>query len=367
MVLDSANNPHLTYSMDRVDGTLDHKGTRYVGWKQPWAAQEQMGSSGGYHAADIDLDANMHPWICRYQANGQQWDLQVRAFDGTNWSTKLTVSNMGVGSSYARACSIEWHSSTLVGVVYHKQSGKLLYQYSTNGGNNWSVAETIVTGNTAHNSMVIDSSGTPHVAYRKSGALEYTYRTGANAWLMPETVTNSGGDYNSIAVMSDDVPGISYYENNALHYAQRAGDNDWDTETVTGTSGMGWDTALTYGPSKTPHISFYNQTDADLMLAKRLFSSWHVVTVEGTGSVGEMSAIALSPDNGNFSITYYDRSNDQLGIIYQESEASANQYGCRDTGGLGTSLVLDDRGNPRAMSKEKTSLKWWYFSRPSGQ
>lgn len=132
---------------------------------------------------------------------------------------------------------------------------------------------------------------------------------------------------------------------------------------------MGEYTSLAFGKSDKVHISFFDYTSWDLMLAT-YDGQWKVITLDSTDEVGEMSSIDINI-LGHPVISYYDRTGSILKVIREEplapdiGQVGFNGLMCdEDPGGMGTSISLDSRGNQRVSHKRKSDLIWHYHSLP---
>src|SRR4030042_357514 len=116
----------------------------------------------------------------------------------------------------------------------------LLTGVVTTHAEHWSVEEMWAGGGNADNSVAIDSSDLPHIAFRYRPILGdpelwYASYTGTS-WNYENVDSGAGGigTYNSIALDSTNSPHISYYGNPGLKYAYYNGAS-WSITTVDST------------------------------------------------------------------------------------------------------------------------------------
>jgi hypothetical protein len=208
MDIDSSGNPHLAFR-DRVTGDDIY----YTSWNgSTW--QQELISQGDDHVS-LELDALDNPRIAHGFFNG----LYYLYHDGSAW---------------------------------HKQ--------------------TVSSNPSLDVDLELDSSGYPHIAYRKGGyggtELKYA-RWNGSGWQV-EVVDSGGylGEYCSLALDSSDNPHISYYDedNGDLKYAHWDG-SAWQTEIVDSGGNVGKWTSIEVGSSDNPRISYLDVTNGDLKYA----------------------------------------------------------------------------------------------------
>ncbi|MCB8945743.1 MAG: hypothetical protein H6658_18500 [Ardenticatenaceae bacterium] len=186
----------------------------------------------------------------------------------------------------------------------------------------WQVQTLDVRGKAGqYADMVIDqTTGTPHLAYYAVegiyGQLKYSYWDGV-AW-HTEVVDDEGdfGQYVSIALDSSNRPRIAYYDgaNNQLKHAAWNGTN-WNIETVTtGAPGTnaGWFASLAVDFFGVSHIAYYDVVNGRLLHSKRTLNGWDLAVVDESADVGWGISMAISLQDGQPRIAYYDRDNGNL-------------------------------------------------------
>ena len=244
-----------------------------------------------------------------------------------------------------------------------------------------------------YTSLAFDNTGKPRISYydESKGDLKYASWDGSK-WILTtvdgslaekgrknwdndrdrvDTRSVKVGEYSSLALDSSNKPSISYYDetNKNLKYAAWDG-SKWVIETVDGLKkGEGqnkyhWDgdhnriddrsrnvgkfSSLALDSSGKPRISYYDQSDKNLLYAAWDGNQWNITTVDSSKRVGEYASLALDA-NGNPRISYYDASHRDLKFASWNSTNSIWVTETVDSSGkVGsfTSLVLDSQGAP---------------------
>jgi hypothetical protein len=209
----------------------------------------------------------------------------------------------------------------------------------------------------SYNSIALDSSGYPHIAYIDDTNIDLKYaRWDGAAWLI-ETVDSEGsvGGMNSLALDSTDYAHIAYndYTNRDLKYARWDG-AEWLIETVDSEGDVGYWNSLALDEAGYPHISYVAGYKDDLKYAFWDGAEWKVETVDSTGDVGEFCSLALD-SNGYAHISYFDATNKCL----KYARWDGNEWRIENadtTGEVGpwTSISLDSNDNPNISYNENT-------------
>ena len=149
----------------------------------------------------------------------------------------------------------------------------------------------------------------------------FNWKSSSNGWMLgsygidnlPLSQINvvasdeSVGSYNSLALTSKGIPKISYYDdtNDNLVYADWKGDY-WLLDVVDSVGSVGRYTSLALDSNNYPHISYYDDSNDDLKYAVKDHMGWHTETIDFSGNVGQHTSIALDPTTGHPRISYFD-------------------------------------------------------------
>ena len=136
--------------------------------------------------------------------------------------------------------------------------------------------------------------------------------------------TGNVGEFTSIAIGTDGFPVISYHDNTNLTLkVAKCGDASCTPASATlrtldSTGNVGYYTSIAIGTDGFPVVSYYDLTNAHLKVAKCgdascTPASVTLRTLDSTGDVGQFTSIAISAD-GFPVISYYDVTNGDLKV-----------------------------------------------------
>jgi hypothetical protein len=180
-----------------------------------------------------------------------------------------------------------------------------------------------------YSSLVMDSLGRPHVAYRESGSLiKYAWYDGTK-WrgeassVSPDTVfTGSVGYLLSLALDPDGHPRIAFSASGTARYVAWDGDS-WEPSTVQAEAGhnAGFFPSLAIDGEGTPHLSYIDCTGGSdsrncssggrLMYATLDNGSWARTWIDQSVAVNGDTSLALD-STGSPHIAYYAPSGSKL-------------------------------------------------------
>jgi hypothetical protein len=267
MVLDSSNNPHISYYDSKFS---DLKNTHYVGAGgncgpgNAWTCSVVDAVEAGPYSS-IALDNTGKPRIAYYKNSSD--DLNVAFWTGSTWVMRIVDSSGNQGLFP----SLVIDSSNYAHVSYYDATNKRLkYAVGTPDGSSWDLMIADLYGETGqYSSLALDSAGRPHIAYYADDGdnLKYTILDGS--W--QDTVIDSVdavGLYPSIALDSAGRPYISYYDvtRRSLKFAYWTGSN-WNIQVADALGDVGLYSSLVINASDLPMISYYDATNGDLKFA----------------------------------------------------------------------------------------------------
>lgn len=175
-----------------------------------------------------------------------------------------------------------------------------------------SVIDSDTGSNGGHTSIALGNDGYPVVAYYDDSTDDLIVAkctlSGCTAATTVTTIdsTDSVGQYTSIAIGNDGYPVISYYDvtNTALKVAKcsNAGCTSGTTlTTVDNTASVGQYTSLAIGSDGFPVISYFDDDDSNLKVAKcnnaGCTAGTTITEVDTTGVTGTFTSIAIGDDN----------------------------------------------------------------------
>jgi uncharacterized repeat protein (TIGR01451 family) len=351
LAVDAAGHPHAAYGGDYL----------YYAWDDGsgWQSEVVDSSRGVGRWASLALDSAGRPHIA--YKDDTHGCLKYARFDGAVWSVETVDCEGGNTGSYV---SLALDGAGHPRIAYHSYAFDALKAAQWDG-TQWQIT-TVETGQSgyssmvgAHNSLVVDGAGRPHILYSESGSVAEPYRLKQASW---------DGTQWQIAVVE---VGDCCYENSAaldsaghIHvvYQTYAGSDavvkhahwdgsQWQFETVVAMSEY-WPYGLSMvldGADRV-HLSYYHRLDAamDLRYVHWDGTAWQVSTVEHVLSginYDEVSSLALS--GGQPQVLY------QVGgaglVKHARWDGNTWQIETVDEGGdVGrySSLVLDTAGRP---------------------
>lgn len=293
LVLDTAGRPHIGY----IDWT--NKALKYVYYDgSSWVVETVSGAGYVVRGISLALDDQDRPHIS-YCTGEDGWsicsELRYAWHDGTTWITTTVDSRLDVGyhSSLALDAAAQPH------IAYNGVSG-LTYAYFD--GTTW-ITTTVGYGGAP--SLVLDAADWPHIAYA-SADLRYTYYNGTNwvsedVWELGETTCCT-----SLVLDSTGQPHIAWCAGyhpatSVLWYAARDGAGwhverlDWGDGPFAGGPGG---SSLALDATGNPHISYDDL--GKLRYAHHDGAAWWIERI-GTETGGSTSLVLDATDRAHFS------------------------------------------------------------------
>lgn len=318
LVIDKQGNFHIIYLDETSHGLL--YAYRARGDKR-WYSMSVIAKGASYPSMAVDTQG--HPHVV-YVAGGKKdadTGLGYAYFDGRFWHSQV-VDPQGMG--YFTSIQLDSQGHPRISYYhYHDQTGaySLHLKYAYFDGKNWFIQTVDPRVNTGkYNSIAVDGTGNPHIAYSHVGwgDLLYAHWDGKE-WKFSDVDSRRKENHYlgygpSIAVDSAGNPHIAYFDSTkaAVKYAWM--DNgSWKTEIADsiGAHGELDRVSLKIDNQNQPHVAYYDAGAGVLKYARRDDKGWHIEVVDQDGNVGDRPSLCLAPD-GQVYISYYDVTNHAL-------------------------------------------------------
>ncbi len=202
-----------------------------------------------------------------------------------------------------------------------------------------------------YNSIAIDSNGRPHIAYLGStgsnqAAVKYARWTGALWSIEVVSIVIHVSDV-SLVLDNSDQPHISYFEGGdgtgssyppGLKYARWTG-GEWEIELV---DDLGfWYLSIDLDSAGNPHIAYLDQVNSDLRYAHKEGNTWDIQVVDFEGAVGGYNSITIDTVDHPH-ISYQDATSRFLKYAYWDGNEWVIET--LEIGGWNSSMALDVLG-----------------------
>jgi len=272
----------------------------------------------------------------------------------------VTVDSAGVTGKYA---SLVLDSSGHPHLSYYNETTEDL-KYAYHDGTSWSFATPDGTGNAGRGSSIaLDSSEYPHISYQGGTTfLKYAYKDGSG-W--HETTADSNPcSYTSIAIDSSDHPHIAFYRTDTqdLGYTYYNG-STWSAYNVETDGTVGQYPSIVLDGSDYPHVSYAKYLGAPdnyniLRYAFKDAGGWHLSTADSGTDRGYYTSIVLY--GGDPFISHNDASYNDLIFTTYDGGWSSVAVDTTDSVGTFTSIAVDSAGNPHISYYQATALNLKY-------
>ncbi len=313
IAIDSFNNPHISYFYyDFNNYKLNLKYARWTGSSWDIKTVGNVISVGG--SISLVLDSSDNPHIS--YSDGSTGELKYAKWTGTSWDIQIVVVN---SSNFYSSLALD--SSDNPHISYYDNdnyTGFLKLKYAKWTGSSWDIQTIDIVGGvgwdpSAYSSLALDSSNNPHILYYDDniGDLKYAKLVG-HFWDIQSVDSRLFvGISISLVLDSSDNPHISYYnqDTSELIYAKGTG-AFWEYQTIDNVVSYN---SLVLDSSDNPHISYYNNNTSELKYAKWTGAFWDIQSVEGELYIASRSSISLALDSSDSShISYVDSGNGVL-------------------------------------------------------
>ncbi len=356
----SGGAPHISY-YDVTNANLKYAKKDGGNWATTTIVTG--GDVGKY--TSIALDSSNRPVISFHDATGGE--IWMAAYNGQTWGT-LLVSGEDYTGLYT-SLALDKNNNTYMS-FFDGGIGRLKYA-AQNGSAIWLIYNVVdVSDAGMFPSLAFDQDGHAHISYFDDTRDNLMYAYWNNGWQVSTVDANGDvGIYNDLALDSNGDPRIAYYDSSrgCVKYAFWTVDH-WAIEDVdckpAGKSPRGLYTSLALDSSNRPFISYYDSDNGSLKLAY-WESGWVPMLVDngsnnGVDKVGLYTSIAIDSAN-NIHISYYDETDKQLmyarpvGVLqWQITNIGGNQVGkysaiAIDKNNYAHFACLDDQNEDRLM------------------
>ncbi len=323
LVLDSLDNPHISYSPTVQSGSA-RSGVRYAKYNgQSWQLSVVQKDQGQYTSLALDSEGSPH-----ITYNDLSGDLKHAFYQDGTWKTEI-IDNYG---TIFRDSSVKIDKNGHIHVSYYlrfQPSGPFALDlvYALFDGTKWQSTVIDTVNDTGKwNSLALDSMERPHISYvsQTFGDLRYAFFDNGS-WKKEQIEEVSGsiyqGYFNSIVVDKNDIVHISFLNNTShtLKYA-RGNYGAWKIEIVDTVPSVGGSfgsypepsyTSVAVDQNSNPFISYYDSKNGDLRLAYKKDGRWTTTIVDSSGHVGGFSSLRINRQ-GLPVISYHDATNKSL-------------------------------------------------------
>ncbi len=239
-------------------------------------------------------------------------------------------------------------------------------KYAFQDHNGWYIEtlETTQSGSGYYVSLALDSLGFPHIAYSQLSPdkLKYAFKD-INGWYFFDLV-NTDVSYVNLALYQDN-PRISYFDNKEERlkyiYKERS---EWVSEIVTPNATYGHWNSLALNHNGNPRISYYaydtSRLTGILMYAKRSPTGlWQIETVDNSADTGPWNSVVID-SLGNPHISYNVNDGSLKYAYWNETNWIIETVD--NLKSVASKLILDKSGNPRIVYKDfiTGNLKYAY-------
>ena len=266
LVVDSSNNPHLSYRIIGPTNDIKYAHKDISGW-----LSETIAVGGLPTKIPIDLDENDFPHLIYPISN----HLDYIYWTGSMWLTNTVAIAQG-GSPAPTSLSLALDSNNIPHISFHDwpeyDPYNGLLKYARWNGTSW-ITET-VTDAQHGTSLILDAANNPHIAFINSvsngGQLQHIYWSD-NKWEIEAIDENCYAP--SLVLDSNGKLHVAYRANGNLMYAYQT-ESGWESNILLQTDV--YEVTLVLNNEGSPYIAFYDGLARELVLAHK-----ELVEIEG--------------------------------------------------------------------------------------
>jgi hypothetical protein len=285
----------------------------YAAWNNETVQNDSNSVSVG-SGNSLVLDSNDNPNIAYTDDGYANHAVKYAYKKGNKWYTETVDPNVGTYGGYT---SLALNSYNVPSISYYDDNTKSLkYAYRSANSSTMVATWTIETVGKCYgsygNSLVLDSSNTPHIAYydSPSGSLTYATRIGTKSW-NKEAVDSSTTSDCKLILNDRDSPNIIYLDNSRTQFKHAyKSSGTWHIENVSLPLVFCSEFSISMNSNNDLGISYVDQEAAgiykdNLKYAYTTSSGWKSVTVDNSGNINSYTSIVLDSSNNPY-IVYSD-------------------------------------------------------------
>ncbi len=326
MKIDKDGNIHVAYIPD-VDG---HP-LKYAYWDHALKRWFSMKVTGAASFCSLVLDSKQHPHISfADHGTGIGAKLRHAYWDGSSWKIQPIAIPAGGVVAYYTSIALDANDNPFLSFYDYADQGnnfRLRMRSVFWMGGYWEVRVVDPQGGSGKfNSIAVDSTGHPHIAYAnvrfESSGLRYATWTGSE-WKkdIVEGVSGPTPVFSVNMVLDkDDNPHISYTETQTrlVKYARRRA-GQWQTEVVDSIEQEAYPdrNGIVLDSQGNPYMSYYDNRLGVLKIASRRNGKWYVEVLDRNFS-GFTSSLAI--DHDTLWVSYADTIGQALKVAHRSLE-----------------------------------------------
>lgn len=340
-------NPCVSY-YDQTLGALKFACLRDGNWDIQIV--DNIGNVGKYSSLAFDRHAHAH--ISYFDETNSV--LKYAAWDGANWRIQFVDIDGEVGQYTSLA--LDYSGSPAISYFDVAHSAIKLAWLT---GDTWQIrmVKTVFLAadddeGISETSLLFDTEGNPLIGYLDSSVSASKDSGDASlrlsSWqdglwgveiVIPSLTAVSGFLDFSLALDSQGNPGLSYIHNANLFFGSWTG-SEWELQNLDNTENVGAYNSLAFDKDDHPHISYFDETSANLKCTIWDGKKWGTHNVDVRGNTGRFTSIAIDHNDTPY-IAYFDDTNGDLKIAYYSGDWHYQIVDSEGVVGLYTSLDFE--------------------------
>lgn len=287
IVIDNLGHPWISYS-DGTDNPDFHlKVAHFTGTSWEATTVDATGDT----VTAIALDNTGAP-VVAYQ-DSTTWRVELAKLVGTTWLVETIDPNCQASSGISLV--IDTTGKPHIAYIDKSDLAYTYLKYAVFSGSAWSI-ETVTDEcsgiDSSAVSLQLNSGGTPYISYYNLASNDLVCAKKVGGIWLEEIVAPGDSEYPSLRLNAAGNPCVSYLRTDGVYYAYFDG-SLWHREKVDSFTVMSYSTSLVLDSAGHPHISYYDPVNCDLKYAYYDGVAWQKETVDAAGDIGASSSIAL--------------------------------------------------------------------------